>query len=110
MSMRAQSELDIEAIVTLLPSDEGGRSAPCASGYRPSHLVIADYLTSGEHHYPECEWLHPGESARAFIEFVSPEDYPRTMRVGQVISIREGGCLVGHAEVVTILNQILLAD
>ncbi|MFK7896141.1 MAG: hypothetical protein AB8G23_09915 [Myxococcota bacterium] len=69
--------------------------------------MMLDYLTSGEHHYPDCEWLHPGESTRAFIKFAEPEYYPESLSVGQIIDVQEGEHLVGFAEVVAILNDVL---
>ena len=99
---------DIEAVVTFLPTESGGRQGPARSGYRPVHAVLPDYLTSGEHRYLDREWVGPGETARAYIKFIAPEHYPRSLWPGKVISVQEGARVIGRAEIVRVLNPELL--
>jgi len=40
---------DVEVIFEF----NGTRKNPANDGYRPAHLVMDDYLTTGIHHYPE---------------------------------------------------------
>jgi translation elongation factor EF-Tu-like GTPase len=105
--MRPTRQPDIEAEVTFLPIGDGGRSTPALSGYRPNHLVLSDYLTSGHHEYKDKERVLPGESAITEIWFLSPEQYPKSMRVGKVIRVQEGSRLVGHAKVLKVFNEAL---
>ena len=42
---------DVEAEITMLSTEEGGRPVPAFSGYRRGHKVRDDYITSGEHQY-----------------------------------------------------------
>lgn len=86
---------DIEAEVTFLRTEEGGRSRPVITGYRPNHLVRDDYLTSGTHEYINAEVVNPGETAHTRITFITPEVYPHCLWVGRVINVQEGGHLVG---------------
>lgn len=98
---------DIEAIVSLLSTAEGGRSMPARSGYRPQHRLPTDYQTSGMHQYIDTDELAPGESARATIVFVTPEAYPNSIRAGDVLDVMEGGRILGHATVLRVLNASL---
>ncbi len=107
--MRPPRQPDIEAEVTFLFTAAGGRSKPAFSGYRPSHLVLPDYLTSGHHEYKTKAEVFPGESAIADIWFLSPDQYPHSMQVGMVIRVQEGSRLVGHAKVLKIYNEVLRA-
>jgi translation elongation factor EF-Tu-like GTPase len=102
-----QKPPDIEAVVSFIPTAEGGKSNAVKSGYRPNHLVKEGYLTSGHHEYLDKELVSPGESATAHIWFISPEQYPHTMQVGSVIRVQEGSRLVGHAKVTKVFNEIL---
>lgn len=102
-----KEEPDIEAIVTFLSTEDGGRIGPAYSGYRPSHLVIDDYLTSGEHEYLDKDEVLPGESAKTNIWFITPEVYPHSMWIGKEIKVQEGGHIVGHAKVTRIFNKLL---
>ncbi len=101
---------DVEVIFTLLSTEEGGRSNPVTSGYCPHHLVMPNYLTSGKHHYLGKDSIRPGESVCAYIDFITPEVYPKTIWVGRSLQIQEGEILVGHAIVTKVFNKILQGD
>lgn len=107
--MRPPRQPDIEAEVTFLPAAEGGRSTPAMSGYRPNHLVLPDYLTSGHHEYKDKDQVLPGESAITEIWFLTPDQYPHSMQVGTVIRVQEASRLVGHAKVMKVYNEVLQA-
>jgi translation elongation factor EF-Tu-like GTPase len=98
---------DVEAEITLLPTSDGGRKTPAMSGYRPAHRVLDEYLTTGMHHYAECEQVVPGETVRGTITFVTPEAYPHCLWVGREIDFQEGSRVVGRARIVKILNPLL---
>jgi hypothetical protein len=104
---------DIEAEVILFTSEQGGsRKQGVVSGYGPNHLVKQDYLTSGFHRYidfEEGELVPLGKKVLTWIKFITPEYYPETLKVGQIVRIQEGGRFVGEAKVLSIFNQILAA-
>jgi translation elongation factor EF-Tu-like GTPase len=98
---------DVEAEITFLRTEEGGRSAPSFSGYRPNHKVRDDYLTSGIHNYIGCDKVDPGQTALGTITFITPEVYPHCLTIGQTINVQEGGRLIGRARITKILNKVL---
>jgi len=98
---------DIEAEISFLSTNKGGRTQPVLSGYRPNHLIKENYLTSGEHNYIDKVEVQPGEKSRAYIKFIAPEEYPYTLRVGTIINVQEGNRLIGYAKVLKIFNKIL---
>ncbi|OOG89503.1 hypothetical protein B0E41_00290 [Hydrogenophaga sp. A37] len=98
---------DVEALVEFLPTSEGGKERSVRSGYRPNHLVAQNLLTSGHHEYLDKESVAPGESAKAQIWFLSPEQYPGCMWEGRVVRVQEGSRLVGHATITKVLNALL---
>ena len=103
-------EPDIEADVTFLTTEQGGRLGPVFPGYSPNHLIKEDYLTSGKHEYPNHEIVELGVTVHACIRFISPEFYPHTLSAGQVISLQEGSHVIGHAKVTRIINKLLSKD
>lgn len=105
--MRPPRQPDVEALVSFLPSEQGGRRNGALSGYRPCHLVRPDYLTSGQHEYKSKAVVMPGESAETEIWFLAPEQYPHCLAVGDDIRIQEGSRLVGHAKILKIYNTLL---
>ncbi|MWC30269.1 hypothetical protein [Paenibacillus sp. MMS18-CY102] len=102
------NEADVEAVITFIRTEDGGRRGRAASGYRPAHLVNDHYLTTGVHHYYDREFLAPGESTLGTIAFITPEYYPHCLWVGKTIKIQEGANLVGYAEITRIFNPLLL--
>lgn len=98
---------DVEVIISFLKTEDGGRSTPCISGYRPCHLIKDDYLTSGEHNYFGKDKVLPGESVKGTITFITPEYYPHCLWEGKVINVQEGSKIVGYAKVTKILNNML---
>ena len=95
---------DIRAKITLT-----GRDFVC-SGYRPVHKIDGiNYLTTGVHEYIDRAGLNRNETVEGNIIFISPEEYPHTMRVGMNIPFYEGERLIGIAEVVEIYTELLKA-
>ena len=85
----------------------GIRRGSVADGYRPSHRIRDDYLTTGVHHYYDVSEVAPNGTARGTITFITPDAYPHTLWVGKTIDICEGERVVGTATVEKVLNPIL---
>lgn len=85
----------------------GTREYPVWSGYRPTHLVKDNYLTSGVHHYFDTEAVEPDGTAQGTITFITPEAYPHCLWVGKRINIQEGARVIGTAVVLEIYNSLL---
>ena len=83
------------------------RKLPAKSGYRPQHLVMDDYLTTGVHKYFGVDQVAPGETAYGTITFITPEFYPHCLYEGKIIQISEGARAVGCATVIKVLNPLL---
>jgi translation elongation factor EF-Tu-like GTPase len=105
--MKNDEQPDVEAEVTLLSAEEGGRHKSVSSGYRPQHVVREDYFTTGVHEYLDCDEVLPGQTAQAKIKFITPEAYPHCLWVGRVIQLQEGNRIVGSAKIVKIFNPLL---
>ena len=93
--------------VEVLFEFNGTRKRPVFDGYRPAHLVIDDYLTTGIHHYYDTDLVLPNGTAKGTITFLSPEAYPHSLWIGKKINIQEGERIVGHATILKIYNPVL---
>ena len=93
--------------VEVLFEFNGTRKTPVADGYRPAHLVMDNYLTTGIHHYYEVDSVLPNGTVKGTITFISPEDYPNCLWIGKKINIQEGEHIVGFATIIDIYNSIL---
>ena len=84
---------DVEVIFEF----NGTRKNPSKDGYRPAHLVMDNYLTTGIHHYYGVACVPPNGKAKGTITFLSPESYPHCLWIGKRITIQEGAHVVGYA-------------
>jgi translation elongation factor EF-Tu-like GTPase len=93
---------DAEAVVTYLRPEDGGRSRPISSNYRPQfHYDGRDWDAFDI--YPDAESVAPGETARVFLSFLSPESHEGKLRVGTPFLLREGRTIVGYGAITKLL-------
>lgn len=93
---------DIEATFIFSPSRK------IFQGYKPSHLIRDNYLTTGIHYYySDCNSCII--EVRGTITFISPEFYPESLWIGKRIEMFEGGLDIGYAVVNKVFNPLLRA-
>ena len=106
--MNNMRQPDIMAEIYINKEELGGRKV--FSGYRPQHSIMINYETSGEHEYICKDFIEPGESGIAYIRFITPEVYPKSLWIDRVIEIKEGSRIIGNAKVLKIYNKILESE
>ena len=89
MANRRQYPRYIEAQITFLPTAEGGKTNPVTTGY------FVQFFYDGQnwdaiHTYPDREWVNPGDSATAYLAFLTPEHHRGKLYAGKTFEIREG--------------------
>ena len=89
-----------QAEVYVLSKDEGGRSTPFFSGYRPQFYFRTTDVTGAVRLLGDAEMCMPGDNARLEVELISPI----AMDDGVRFAIREGGKTVGSGVVTKILE------
>lgn len=94
---------DIEANIRFLTPEEGGRHTPARSGYRPQ-FYYDGHDWDARQEYPDVEWVHPGETARTLLWFLSPDAHLGRIRVGMEFEVREGARIVGRGRITKVLN------
>ena len=97
---------DLEVAIVFLPTEHGGRKGSAFSGYRPQFYYDGadwDALQS----YPDQSEVRPGEAARAYLYFLSPEPHEGRLWPGKPFLIREGQRTVGYGVVRRVLNSRL---
>ena len=94
---------DIEAEITFLPTEDGGRTGPTFSDYRPQ-FYYAGHDWDAPHEYPDVRQVNPGDTVRAFLCFLSPEKHIGVVRPGMPFLIREGRNIIGYGSVTRIVD------
>ena len=103
MERRSTWPPDIEAEISFLLPEDGGRSAPALSGYRPQFFYSGrDWDAVQE--YPDVSHANPGDTVRTHLWFLSPEEHVGKLRLGTAFLIREGRRVVGYGSVSRIIN------
>jgi translation elongation factor EF-Tu-like GTPase len=94
---------DIEAEIYFLTPEEGGRNKPAYDDYRPQ-FYYDGYDWDARHIYPDVGKASPGDTVRAYLGFLSPQEHYGKVYVGMEFLIREGGKTVGTGKVVKIIE------
>ena len=90
----------IEAEVSILTKEEGGRHTPVFKGYRPQFYFRTTDVT-GAVELPEgTEMVMPGDNVQMVVELIAPI----AMEDGLRFAIREGGRTVGAGVVAKIIE------
>lgn len=93
----------IEAEVTFLPTEAGGRKSHVMSGYRPQ------FFYDGQDHdavqfYPDVEQVRPGDTVRVWFSFVCPDKHAGKLAPGKIFLIREGTRVVAYGKIIRLLD------
>ncbi len=101
--MQSLITYNLQAVITLFPSEKGGRKNPVYSGYRPSFTFNTPLYYCGEIHLLEKQKLIPGETSRANIKMLPASTIGKNLKPLNSFIITEGNRPVGKgiiAEVV----------
>lgn len=103
-----KGEPDFVAKITYLTTEEGGRKGYASSGYRP-HVKFdgRKELTSGEQLFVDKDKVFPGDIVIAEIRISGRDIFKNYLFRGQHFEIGEGPIVVGHGEVLEIINPEL---
>ena len=94
---------DIEAEITFVPTEQGGRKSLAFSGYRPQ-FYYDGHDWDAMHEYPDLESVSPGQTVRTLLRFLNPEMQVGRLHPGMKFEIREGARVVAHGKVTKILH------
>lgn len=92
---------EISATVRFLRPEEGGRSTPIFSGYRPA-FYFGDKQTDGAITLVGTEKASPGEEHLVNIKLLHLEQLNGTLKVGRVFEVKEGRKRVGLGRVTSV--------
>ena len=94
---------DIEAQLTFLTTEQGGRKSAARSGYRPQFAYDGmdwDVVCT----YPDDESANPGQTVRAILSFLKPQEHVGKLWPGKTFQCREGQRVVANGIVLRILE------
>ena len=101
---KSHSPKDIQAEITFLATEEGGKKQPVFSGYRPQFYVDGKDFVVVHEFFDVVEPIYPGQTAKAYLSFTYPEYLLKVLHVGKEFLIREGQRVVARGVVKRILD------
>lgn len=94
---------DAEAEITFLPTEHGGRSSAVRSGYR-GQFYYGGHDWDAIQSFPDTQEVCPGETARAYIAFLSPGEHVGRLEPGTIFLVREGNRVVGYGRITRLIE------
>jgi translation elongation factor EF-Tu-like GTPase len=94
---------DIEAEITFIPTEQGGRKSLAFSGFSPQFYYDGDDWDAIQE-YPDVQSVSPGQTVRTLLRFLRPHAHVGRIHPGMEFQIREGARVVGHGRVTKILH------
>jgi translation elongation factor EF-Tu-like GTPase len=95
---------DVEAEITFLTTEEGGRKTPAFSGYRPQFYIDGQDFVVVHEFFDVVEPVYPGQTVKAYLSFTYPEYLVKVLHPGKEFLIREGQRVIGRGRVTKILG------
>lgn len=99
-------EYDVKAMIT----NKRETKTAFKTGYRPTFAIHPNYNTSGVITLIHRELLSFDETQEAYIQFLSPEVYPKSIWIGREIALMEGHRITGIARIIEVYNVSLMAE
>jgi translation elongation factor EF-Tu-like GTPase len=89
-------------------TEEGGRTTPARSGYRPQlKFSFEEIQTSAQQVFVDKEAVYPGDTVKAEITMTSPAIFIGRLVCGEVFEFREGARIIGTGQIIEILDTEL---
>ncbi len=89
---------EVNAVLTLLRTEDGGRKTAITTGYRPSFYIGA-LQTDGAIELLGIDKQNPGETKPIRIKLLHPENFGKVLAVGVDFEIREGSKMIGRGRI-----------
>jgi translation elongation factor EF-Tu-like GTPase len=93
--MTSEIEYDFTAMISLFPTENGGRKRPVYSHYRPSFSFNTKMHFCGEILFLNKEEVMPGDIAVASVRLLPARYIRRNLKSGDAFTILEGSNIVG---------------
>jgi elongation factor Tu len=100
---------DIEAEITFIPTEKGGRHSPAFQNYRPQFYI--DGLNyAALYHFIGVEQVNPGETVNATIKLLAADLLEPLVKQGKTFEMREGAKIVAYGKITKVLNLAASAE
>ena len=100
--MTSEISYNFTALISLFPTENGGRKRPVYSHYRPSFSFNTKMHFCGEMSFLNKEEVMPGDTALASIKMLPARYIRHNLKKGDAFTILEGNNIVGSGVIQSI--------
>jgi translation elongation factor EF-Tu-like GTPase len=93
------------ALLSMLPTEQGGRKRPVYTHYRPSFSFSTVNQFSGEISFDDKQELRPGNTAIVDVKLLPSRHVPQKLKNGDAFTILEGDKIVGTGVIQLIKDE-----
>lgn len=105
---RSRPSPDFIGKLRFLTTQEGGRTTPAHSGYRPHFkLPYKEWHTSCQQEFIDLEVVNPGDTVHAEMKILWTEAFEHCLAPGDTFTLGEGDRVVAHGQITQVLNPRL---
>jgi len=97
------------ALLSLLPTENGGRKRPIYNHYRPAFSFSTVNQFSGEIYFIDKQELSPGGTANIEVKLLPSRYVPQKLKSGDSFTILEGDKIVGTGVIQNIQDEHRIA-
>ncbi len=103
--MKLQTTYTINAIISLLPTENGGRKNSIYNNFKPNFSFHTKRIYCGEIKLNNKEELKPGESAEVIIRLLPARTIPKNLTINDSFIISEGAKVIGTGVIKELMKQ-----
>jgi len=94
---------DIEVELHFVATEKGGRKGAAFSGYSPQFFYDGqDWVAV--HEYPDVSQVNPGDTVRAYMTFLDPQEHVGKLSPGMRFQCREGNRVIAEGRILRLLE------
>ena len=87
------------AILSLFPTELGGRKKPIYEHYKPSFTFNSSNHVSGEISFTGHSEINPGETANVIVKLLPSRNIRANLKIGDSFSVHEGTKVIGSGTI-----------
>lgn len=101
-----RTSYNFTALLSLLPTENGGRKKPIYDNFRPSFSFNSANHVSGSVSFPETVELRPGSTAEAVVKILPSRHVRQHLKSGDSFTILEGSKIIGTGVIQNVEEEL----
>lgn len=105
--MSSKITYDLQAKISMFPTEMGGRKSPVATGYRPAFSFGSSEHFSGVIRLLKSKELKPGDTGKVIIKLLPARHLRHNLKPNDSFTLTEGSKTVGSGIIEKVMKAIV---